>query len=237
MKSMFVCSVVTVAALLLSVNLSYAQQGRPGGWGGFGGNSLWLLQNDQVRKELEIVDDQVEQLTELQQKMREEMRELFSGMRELDAEQRQEAFAAAREKMGELQKEMQAKADKILLPHQTERLKQIGLQMQLQSRGTSRSLMEGDLAETLNITEEQKNQLEEAAKQATEEMNEKIAAAREEARQKVLQALTPEQRAQLEKLIGDEFEMSFQGRSLRGGRGGFGDRNRRGGDDSDDSTR
>ncbi len=244
MKRSIVALAATVMVFGTLAATAVAQPGGrgPGGFGGGfgGGGGLGLLQNEQIRKELEIVDDQIEQLTKLQEEAREQMRDVFSGLRDLDPEARRERFTEMREKMAEMQQEMQAKADKILLPHQSERLKQIGVQMQLRARGTSGALLEGELAETLKISDEQKKQLEEAAAKATEQMNEKIAAAREEARKQVLEALTPEQRAQLEKLTGKPFELSTQGgfgfRQRAEGDRERGDRGRRGRGDRNESS-
>lgn len=80
--------------------------GGPGGRGGFGmfgggggGGDLMLLQNDDVRTELGLVDDQVEKLRGIGDKMREEMRSMFSGFRDLNEEERRAKFEEMRTKM------------------------------------------------------------------------------------------------------------------------------------------
>ena len=51
--------------------------------GGFGGNDslLQFLGSDQVQKEIDLLDDQKEQIKEVQDEVRDIMREAFSGMR------------------------------------------------------------------------------------------------------------------------------------------------------------
>jgi Spy/CpxP family protein refolding chaperone len=220
---------VVLAVSLISVGSSaWAQQDGQRGRGGFvpfggGGGSIGLLLRDDVRKELEIVDDQVEKIRALGDSMREQMRGLFSGLRDLPEDERRAKFAELREKMEEQQKELSAKVDEILLPHQRDRLKQIGLQMQMRYRGTS-GLLTDQLAEQLNITDEQKEKLRAKAEEVRKSLDERIAKARAEARDELLEVLTPDQREKLKALLGDDFQADSSnpggGFRRRGGDGG-----------------
>jgi Spy/CpxP family protein refolding chaperone len=196
------------------------QRGRGFFGGGGGGGDLGLLMREDVRKELEIVDEQMEKMRELQSSLRDEMREMFSGLRDLNEEERRAKFEELREKMETKRKEIETKVGEVLLPHQKDRLKQIGLRMQMRYRGTS-GLLNDRLADELGITEEQKKRLQAAAEKAREELEEKTQKLRDEAREKILSELTPEQRKKLEDLLGDEFEPSRDNNFRReGGRGG-----------------
>jgi Spy/CpxP family protein refolding chaperone len=127
-----------------------------------------------------------------------------------------------------LNKDLEARLKKELLPHQFERLKQIDVQSRIQQRGAG-ALTSGELAEALDLTDEQREKLEQRAAEVQEELQEKIAKLRIEARNKMLDVLTPEQRAKLESMMGDAFAMPEGGPGgfgRGGGRGGFG----RGGD-------
>ena len=76
-QRLFVCA----AALLLSLPGLALAQG-PVGRGGFiggGDQSLMLLGDENVQKELDIVDSQKEKLDALRQKIGEEMRAMFQG--------------------------------------------------------------------------------------------------------------------------------------------------------------
>ena len=118
--------------------------GRGPGGRGFGGSdaNLQLLFDEEVRKELEIVDSQVEKLRELSNKVRgesqERMREMFSGFRDLSEEERREKFGEIREKMQKYAQEVEKQIGEVLLPHQMDRLKQIALQSRLRRSGTAR---------------------------------------------------------------------------------------------------
>lgn len=72
--------VMTVALYAGLTAMSFAQP--PGGRGGppRGGPGM-LLRSDEVRAELELLDDQVEQLREIEEEMRDRMRQQFAGRR------------------------------------------------------------------------------------------------------------------------------------------------------------
>ena len=63
-----------------------------------------LLRSEQVQKELKLTEDQVKKLTELQEKGRNQRREMFGGLRDKSPEERQAAFTKMREKMQEMGK-------------------------------------------------------------------------------------------------------------------------------------
>ncbi len=216
------CALVAVMASGVWAQGRGGRGGPPGGFGGFGGgggSSLGLLFDPQVREELGIVDEQVEQLRAIGEKMRESMQSQFQGLRDLPAEERQAAFAKLREEMESRVKDIQKEVDGILLPQQRDRLAQIQFQEQVRRSG---SLDSDTLKEKLGITDEQQQRLAKLAEEANKEMEAKIAKARTEAREKVLSALTPEQQATFKKLFGEEFQRPnrFGGPGGPGGRGG-----------------
>jgi Spy/CpxP family protein refolding chaperone len=246
---------VVVAALAASVLVSASSvvaqpggggRGGPGGPGGFmggpgGGGTLGLIQQQEVRSEIELSEDQQAELETLGQTIRDEMRQemqgMFEGMRDLSDDERQAKFGEIRSRFEEINKDAEARMQKVLLPHQFDRLKQIDLQSRLQ-RGGADALSEGELAETLGLTESQREQIREKSEEVQKDLNEKIAQLRVDARKQLLEVLTPEQRAKLESMMGSDFalpEQQFGGRGGRGGRGGqggrggFGGRGERGG--------
>ena len=238
---------VTAIAVLFFVSPSFAQPPGPppgGGFGGpggppggpFGGGLLNLATRDEVQQELQLVDEQKEKLKGIadgmREKVREDMRGMFEQMRDLSEEERQTKFAEIRTKFETINSEMEKEVDKVLLPHQVERLKQIDLQTKIKQRGAS-ALTGGDLAKTLNLTDEQREKLEKRAAEVQEELQAKIKELQVDARKKIIDVLTPEQQAQLEKLMGDQFDLpdqgpgNFRGRFGRGGSdGGRGGRER-----------
>ena len=230
-------AVALVAGLCSFGSDAFAQgrgRGGPGG-GGFGGpgggGPLGLLMNEDVRKELDLVDEQVSKLTAIGDKLREEMRSQFEGFRDLSDEERQTKFAEMRTKMEERTKEVQKEVDEVLLPQQRERLAQINFQSQVRRAsggGDSTGLTSDFIVAQLEITDEQKAKLTDLEKEVAKELADKVAKARNDAREKLLAALTPEQREKFKKLMGAEFRFTQQqgrggpGGGAPGGRGGRG---------------
>jgi Spy/CpxP family protein refolding chaperone len=218
---------------VLSASVAIAQPGGGrGGPGGFfgGGGVLGLVTREEVQEELQLVDEQREKVETVvedsRDQIREEMRDMFSQMRDLSEDERRERFDEIRGRMDAMNAELEGKLKKVLLPHQFERLKQIDVQSRIQQRGAS-ALSSGDLAEALDLTDEQREKLEQRAEEVRQELQEKIRKLQTEARDKMLDVLTTEQRAKLNELMGDTFELRDDGGRF-GGRGGFrgGDRGR-----------
>jgi hypothetical protein len=238
MKSWFRLS-LAVGLVVCTVSIAFAQPGGGGrgggrggfggggfggggfggGGGGFGGGGLMLLGDENVKKDLGITEDQVKKLEEFQTKIRDEMGQVFQGLRDLSDEERTAKFAEIQKKMTDM---TDAAQKAILLPKQIERLKQISVQSQLnRGGGTVFALSNGDLAKELGITDAQKEALQKASETAEAEMQEKMTKLRDEARQKILGVLTPDQQAKLKRLTGEPITFApfqFGG----GGRGGFG---------------
>jgi Spy/CpxP family protein refolding chaperone len=232
------------SAVLLAPGLLFAQPGGPprgpggpGGPGGFFGGAqgslIALVQRPEIQQELQLIDEQRDKVDEVVADARDrigsEMRTMFADMgniNELGEQERQARFDEIRTKFEKLNKEFEGDLKKALLPYQFDRLKQIGVQQRVQTQGAT-ALSSGELAEALNLTDEQREKLEKRSAEVQQELQEKIAQLRLEARNKMLDVLTPEQRTKLNSMMGDAFAMpdggfgppgGFQG---RGGRGGF----------------
>jgi Spy/CpxP family protein refolding chaperone len=232
-----------VVAMLVTCSSSFAQPPGPppgggprgpGGFGGpggpFGGGLLGLAMRDEVQQELQLVDEQKDKVRgivdNMRTKVQDEMRGMFAQMRDLSDEQRRAKFDEIRKKFESINADMEKQLDKVLLPHQLERLKQIDLQAKIRQNGAS-ALTGGDIAAALNLTDEQRANLEKRAAEVQAELQTKIRELQADARKKMLDALTPDQQAQLQKMMGDQFDLPDQGPGgFRGrfGRGGSGNR-------------
>jgi Spy/CpxP family protein refolding chaperone len=239
---------MAVLGVLVAAGLSFAQppggggpRGGPGGPFG-GGGVLGLAQQQEVQQEIELSEDQQAQLKTLSDTIRSEardqMQDMFQGMRDLSDEERQAKFAEIRIKFEEINKDAEARMQSVLMPHQIDRLKQIDLQSRIQ-RGGAAALSEGELADTLGLSESQRDQIREKSEEVQKDLQAKISQLRVDARNQLLEVLTPEQRSKLESMMGAEFavpEPQFGGPGGRGGRGfgvgGRGGRNRTRGNNS-----
>lgn len=226
---------LTVAAVALCSSAN-AQQGRPGGgrpgFGMFGGENAsltmmygFLLNSPTVQKELDLIDDQQAEIKAANEKSRTAMRELFSGMRDLNEEQR-------RAKMEELGKKMQAQAEemsatikKTLLPAQLKRLREIAIQV----AGT-RALSDKDVQQELKLSADQTTKIkavgEETQKKVRDlfgggdrqDVRSKMQDLRKDAEKKVMDVLSADQKAAFEKLQGKKVEIPTDEMRGPGGR-------------------
>lgn len=214
-------------------SLAMAQRGGFGGppGGGFGGGSMGVLQDEKIRSELGILPEQYSKIQALNERMMSDMRSMFSGMRDLPDDERRAKFEEIREKMTARAADTQKQLGEILLPDQMSRLEQISTQSQLRRSNTADALTNGAIAEKLGLSDADKERIRKVAEEADAELRSKTEQLREEAKQKIIAAMTPAQQAKFKELIGAPVEFS----PPQFGRGGFGgdrgDRGRRGGPD------
>ena len=223
--------VAVIGFSLVACEFVMAQPGR--GRGGFGemfNNSLGTLMRGEVRDELGLAEDQVEQLESLQRESRDVMREMFQRGR---GEGEGFDWESVREQIQEKMKDLEKQTNDILLPHQIERLEQIVLQTR-QRRGTTSALE--SVAEKLDISDKQLEELKAKSEEAQKAYNEKVAKARQEMQDEILSVLDSEQRAKYKEMVGESFEMNNrrrfggeqqEGGNRRQGRGNRGDGERR----------
>jgi len=83
------------------------------------------LGDAEVIKALKITEAQQAKLTAIGEKTRTKMEEMFSGMRDLEPEQRREAFGKIREDMTKLREDAQKEAQAVLTAEQIEKLKKL----------------------------------------------------------------------------------------------------------------
>ncbi|MBX3416078.1 MAG: hypothetical protein KF851_00625 [Pirellulaceae bacterium] len=238
--------IVLGAAFGLFILQSAAIAQPPGGRGGFGGGgqaggnrmmvagggmgSAFLLMNDRVREELDLVDSQVRELEELQQSMGEKMQELFRDMRGGGAGgDWREAMEGLRPKMEQITKDLEQDIDEILTPDQRRRFKQLYNQTRIRGFGGSvgQGLLDNDeIKKELNITSSQEDKLKEEAAKAQEFVREETAKIQKKAMERILGVLDADQRKKYQEMVGDEFDFGQNQFNFGGNRGG----NNRGGD-------
>ncbi|WP_158261401.1 MULTISPECIES: hypothetical protein [Pirellulaceae] len=231
----FLVALICTAAVVLATNSAMAQgpggRGGPGGGGfggGFGGpgggtDLFGLLNNESVQKELEVVPSQLDDIRKLGEEMRNSMRDMFQGMRNASEDERREMFSKLQSAREDVEKDL----EKVLMPAQLQRLKQIQVQQQSRGRGGV-SFANPRIVEALGLSEAQLADLRDKAEELQNEMRAKVEELRKEADAELLQMLTPEQQKKWKEMMGEPFEMEqprggFQG-GARGGQRGPGGR-------------
>jgi hypothetical protein len=219
--------VVALVALLIATPLmAQERQGRRGGRGFGGGISkIALLQNENVQKELELVDSQKDELAKIQEEARQGRRGGRGNFQDLSAEER----AKLREEAQARQRETEKKIETVLLAPQKTRLNEI----YVQALGTA-ALNDEAIAKELGIGEDLQERINETRREAFQAAfqdggqrgPEAFAKIREETDKKVLALLSADQQAKFQKMKGKpvSFELNTFGRGGRGRRGG-GDNN------------
>ena len=202
--------------------------GRRGGFGGGGGgfdsNPSFMLRREDVQGELKLTEEQIKQVTAMQEGMRDnpKFREFFDKLRTAETDEERKLIGI------EMQAHTDSELKKILKNEQFGRLQQLSVQRQ-----GSRALENEDTAKQLGLSDGQKTQVKTALEdydKAREELfrnrempQEERTAKLEELRLKreaaVDKVLKPEQKKQYEERRGSSFTFD-ETRSGFGGAGG-----------------
>lgn len=187
-----------------------------------GGNPVMtLLADKSIRKELEVVDDQVEEIKRLNRQLQER---LSKEVRSMDLTDSAQVISTIRD----ITESAQADMEDVFLPHQLDRLKQLGVRHQMNRQSVLGALLTDPLASELGLTEEQKDELRQTAKKIESELARELEELKIKARQQLFSCLTREQQQKLDDLIGDEYRFSVDafgiakrpdGRNIGGGKG------------------
>lgn len=148
-----------------------------------------------VQKELELVPEQIEKLKELGKKYYEEARadqNVWKDWQKMTPDERKAKSAEVREKYKKRAEAMKAEVEKILLPHQLDKLKQIDFR-----RRAPYALQSPSTLKKLGINDQQQEKL----KQIREKLVEEYQQMQKKALDDALKVLTPEQKKQLEEQL------------------------------------
>lgn len=224
-----------MAMLVLWTQVSMAQPGEGrrgrGPGGGFGGppTPVRLLTLKEVQNALQLTEEQKNKLADINQKLRDDMRAAMDN-------------GSSREEVQKLMGETTAKVNEVLDEGQQKRL--LGIFVQVNG---ANAVLDPGVSKELNVTDDQKKQLEEIRQKnmeavrelfrgardqegGREAVREKADKLREEESKAMLAVLTSPQQEQLEALKGEKVDIDLSQLRGPGGPGGrFGDRARGGG--------
>ena len=178
------------------------------------GNSFSMLNNPSVQKDLQLVDEQLNQIKEINKEFGEKIKEQMETMKDENGNFNFNTGADFGQLIGDLRQQQQDQISSILLPNQQKRLQQVSRQMSMQRRGTSKALT-GKLAEELGITAEQRKRIQAKSKELKKDLEEKIAELKANAKKQLLNELTAGQKEKLKELLGDEFVQKKEDRASR----------------------
>ena len=192
------------------------ERGPGRGRGGFGGpmqvSMAQLLQVEKVQQELKLSDEQKQQAEQIADDLRSKAREAFQG-----GGPGQEAFA----QMREASQQADQKVAELLKDEQSKRLEEIRLQV----AGPSILAFDRELAQKLNVTQDQRQKAREIleaqgektreafqnaegeGRERFEAAREKIEQIRKETDEQLVAVLTDEQKQQWKEMTGKPFEL------------------------------
>ncbi len=218
-KGWVIAAALMAVGFMVQVSLAQPGEGRRGRGpgGGFGGppTPVRLLGVKEVQDALKLTDEQKTKITDLNDKVREEVR---SAMQD----------GGGREKVQKLMDETTAKVKEILDEGQQKRL--LGIFVQVNG---ANAVANPEVAKELNVTDDQKKKIEEIRQKNMdsmrglrdqsgdrEAMREKMTKLRDEESKAMLAVLTDAQQKQLEELKGEKVDIDLSQLRGFGGPGG-----------------
>lgn len=165
-----------------------------------------LLRRSDVRKEIELIDDQTEAFERAKMAMRERLEEFRQTLRSKTLEEKSVANKAH---LVEMMRSQQATRQEVLLPHQLRRL----AQLRWQYRAIDDPVK--SIHQAFDVTDDQEQRLIEIEVEMRAKWLKEMWAFYRKSQQEILQVLTPQQRAAWEKKAGDEFQFESSLRGLR----------------------
>jgi Spy/CpxP family protein refolding chaperone len=219
MKRTLSGSWLVVCLAVVVVGKAQAYQGPNLLFGGLGGLDM-ILQNDGVKRELKLSDEQNQKVKEVIRDVRLRHREDWEKLKDLSPEER-------REKLPELIKvdsdDAMTGLGKVLSPDQVKRLKQI----KWQNDGL-RAFSDEEIIKTLSLSADQRQKIKSISEDARHEFAaifqpagdasggsgiqegvRKIAILRRDTLEKAVNVLNPSQKKQWKQLIGEPFEVKI----------------------------
>lgn len=169
----------------------------PNNWGS-------LLNIPEIRQELDIMDAQVEEITQARKDLEKQIREQVNKMMEggFDPSKAKEMAEMMRTQRAAIDEQISQQ----LLPGQVKRLREVALRLQMKQAGTVGMLGRKDIMEALEITPEQLEALKKKSVSLDEELKKRMEELKKKAHSELLGELKPEQRQKLEEMLGKDFD-------------------------------
>ncbi len=175
-----------------------------------------LLNIPEIRQELDIMDAQVEEITQARKDLEKQIREQVNQMMEggFDPSKAKEMAEIMRTQRAAIDEQISQQ----LLPGQVKRLREVALRLQMKQAGTVGMLGRKDIMEALQITPEQLEALKKKSASLDEELKKRMEELKKKAQVELLGELKPEQRQKLEEMLGKDFDYQAPELSIGGGR-------------------
>ena len=155
-----------------------------------------LLRQPHIKRDLELTQEQIDQLTEVSTRhnsmIREMMADYRTRVREMEPGQRREYMRDVTEKRKQSQKDMEDQINDILLPFQVKRMEQIKVQNQLarMGRNAGSQILHPIFRDKLNFDKEQEERIKKKMQEVQKKLAEDIDKLRKKASEEILPGIT-----------------------------------------------
>jgi hypothetical protein len=170
--------------------------------GASSGGILEALRDRKAREEIGLVPEQLDELRRLTQQVSTELQPLIDDFNKLPKAEQKARADDFRQDLSAYLKSVQTDLDKILLPEQQERLRQVAFQLRIQKAGAVQTFVAPDVLRALGVDEAQAERLQQDLEQIEADYRRQVADLEVEKERKILALFTPTQQKQVKAMIG-----------------------------------
>lgn len=180
-------------------------------FGGPGGKMLSntlleVLRDKKAQEEIGLVPPQIEELSLLSEQVTFEIEPLLREFQALPKEEQQAKFEAFRSELARRLAGLERDLDRVLLPEQRQRLRQVWLQTRMKKAGTAEALTSPDVLRELGLTPEHAARIRERISQIESHYRQKMLDLAVDMERDILALFTPAQQQKLKELIGPRMQ-------------------------------
>ncbi|PHR90408.1 MAG: hypothetical protein COA78_35400 [Blastopirellula sp.] len=165
-------------------------------------NVMSMLVNPSVRKEIDMMDYQYDDIRQRHAKIIGSMNEqIVTLLKSEDSSN----LGDLREQLGQIRANAAEEVEQAILPHQYDRLKQLRYHVLMRRLGPINVITSNPLAEEIGLSPSQSADLRQSAQEINEELEQQIAELRSRAMDKLFSQLETDQQRKLNDIMGDQF--------------------------------
>ncbi len=166
------------------------------------GAAFDVLRDKKVQQEIGLLPSQLKDLLRLSEDVMKELGPTVENFNKLPKAEQEVKVEQLRKDVAAYMTSVQADVDKILVPEQQQRLRQVAFQLRMQKDGTIETFSSPDVLRELGLNDAQFERFRESLKKIEEQHRSKLAELEMEKERKVLALFSPNQRDRLESMIG-----------------------------------
>jgi len=160
------------------------------------------LRDKRVQEEIGLLPLQFDDLLRLNEQVTKDLGPLVDEFNKLPKQEQKARADGLQKEMADYLKSVQADLDRILVPEQQQRLREIAFQLRMQKSGTAQTLLAPDVLRELGMDDLQAERLRESLAKIEEEHSKSLEELELEKERKILALFSPAQQTKLKSFIG-----------------------------------